>query len=89
MYELEILKLETEINQMEESNEKNIKIELLNQKQQALEVKGNTLELAKKLADTAIEILNKAIDLSTIESYNFILKSWIYAANINPIKALI
>ena len=60
---LEVLKLENEIAQMEDSIEKNIHLGILESKKIALESQLKGLELTKQIADTGLNLLNQALDI--------------------------
>lgn len=61
---LEVLKLENEISQMEDSVEKTIQQQILVAKKLALDSQLKSLDLVKQIADKAIELLNQAINIA-------------------------
>ena len=68
---LEVLKLENEISQMEESVEKDIQLGILQSKKMALESQLKGLELTKQIADTGLNLLNQALDIVLQEMEQF------------------
>lgn len=61
---LEVLKLENEISQMEDSVEKTIQQQILVAKKLALDSQLKSLDLVKQIADKAIELLNQTINIA-------------------------
>ena len=68
---LEVLKLENEISQMDDSIEKTIQEGILKTKKLALEAQLKTIELSKTVAEEIIELLNDAIDFALQELDSF------------------
>ena len=71
----EILKLRSEVENLENSEEKTAKLAILQAKEQALLNTQSTLETAKKQAELGLETITKAISKATYELGEFVSKT--------------